>query len=218
MQKIIFYIYHGVRTYPKEATELAVKFEKLATEHYKNTDIEPIIINGTYGYIGWFANILPFTRYLLENKIKNDLYNLRKLVPDASKLVIVSFSYGTFLTSEVLKKNYFIVDAWILFGGVVHCAFNFNAVRSNICKILNFCSMNDKVAKYAPWLFDYGNCGAYGFRKNGLIKAITDTNFEEVAWEKNGAPWVINIHNNKEEHDSWFKHSEPILEALKKIN
>lgn len=217
-KKIIFVILTGIRTTEKENNEIYNKFSSTIEKYYEDTEIKPVIHKSYYGYISLFANIIPYLRKLLIKTLASELFNLNKQVDENTKIVIVSFSYGTWLTSHILQNYTFNINSWVLFGGVEHCKFDFTKLKSNVKEVLNFCSTKDNVAKTAPWLFDYGNCGAWGFRHMGKLKADYKSG-TEIAWYNTSKnPLVTNFHFNSQTHHSWFKASTFILLMLQNIS
>jgi hypothetical protein len=213
-KNIIFYLCHGIRTPDEKIMKLYGAFKNIVADFYKDKGINPIVYNGSYGWVGAISNVFPWLRATLERNVKTDLENIMELTNDKNtRVVIISFSYGTFLTSKALLDAAINVDSWVLFGGVVHCSFDFTGVRGKVNNVFNYCSNDDKVAKHAPWFCDYGNCGAYGFRDSLGNKAMTSEPREQ-AWS---CPNVLNIRDDTKGHSDWFETPEPILKAINEV-
>ena len=233
-RKIAFYTIHGIRTSDADVKYLNTNFE-LQLKNYQPffKNVEKVdVIDGSYGYIGVIANALPIVRRLLQRKTAQELKFLAKLY---DVIIIVSFSFGTYLSGQVFMTEELALYTdteiyWVLFGGVVNCRYQFDKARTQPKKILNFCSLEDEVAKYAPWFFSYGHCGSYGFRyRNGVESKPLDG--KEIVWYSNPKnigggeysmdPWVINYHHNNEEHskgNSWFNSPDHILEMFDELS
>lgn len=215
--KYVFYLSHGINTDESESSELESNFTNIMQENFPKVDY--VVWNGSYGFINSIINVIPFIRNLLILKVKNDLINIQKAYPDR-EIILITYSYGTYLMSKVLLNNSFLIDKWVLFGGVLHCKFDFSKLQSRVDAVLNFCSLEDEVARFAPKIFDYGNCGAYGFRYANGDKANTDIYGKEkvqIGYYLN-CKAVYNFHYNNVEHSGksgWFHSDTYIKEAVK---
>jgi hypothetical protein len=180
-------------------------FRKLLNE---NNDTGQVY-NGGYGMVGTWTMVIPLIRHAIHRPL---IYTLKERIEELSrdyeKVIIMAHSNGTHIVARALEKADEIWDNiyLCLFGGTLHCSYDFKRMYRKVRAVFNFCSTSDRVIQWLPLLISRGNSGYWGFRHRDGTKADVNINFEGV-WcpitESDRFPYVFNIHANGQKHSDW---------------
>jgi hypothetical protein len=150
---------HGIRDRARWHSEIRAALEE-----------EGFVVEPTnYGRFGLFRFLPPIPHF--RNRACNHVWNQIRVVkhkyPD-SRLSIIAHSFGTYVVSRILQKNFDLVVHRVIFcGSVVAHTFQFEQFRERFANpILNEVGTRDMwpaVADSVTW--GYGPAGTYGFRR-----------------------------------------------------
>jgi len=222
MKEKCYLIVHGIETSRIESEDHYWKFKFLLNSVGDNSDV----IDGSYGYMPVAWNIINICEFIIRPYL---IFNLRRRIEDLcqqyEKVVIIAHSYGTYLTIKALEASNNVSGISLgLFGGILHCSYDFRKLYDKVRVVFNFCSTKDRVV-FCSILLGKGQSGFWGFRHRGLHTADTTMKFEPVWLPIANAdykfPYVINCHFNNANHCDWIKDSQYIeyfLTKLKEFN
>lgn len=189
-EKKYLILIHGIRTYSA--------WQDLVKERFKNDDIDVVPLK--YGWFNMFGFLLPLFWRSSFNKILKDLRRIQSKNPGC-EINLISHSFGTFLTGELLGKAQDVnVNNIILCGSILPSKFDWNDLPRSIPdnKIVNDIGTKDILPVIAKQLIykEYGNSGAFGFGSSVVIDRHHDFGhsgfFSSEFIDKYWKPFILN--------------------------
>jgi|GEM_PF-5210622 len=131
---------------------------------------ETLILSRKYGNFPAVQYAIPFLRKSKIVWLRKTLEDLQLRHPQAN-ICIIAHSFGTFLTTEVLKRTPRLkVDSLILCGSVVKREFEWNKLtdNNNVNQVINDCGAADLWPVLSRiFIPGTGDSGTFGFDVNG---------------------------------------------------
>ncbi len=161
MKNIVIGI-HGIRTERKMNWIRILRLHMNYDKRFNDWDF----VNGSYGYFEWIMTIVPFMKRFRISRFLKKLRKIQKKNPGVS-INIVGHSYGTMIAYEAIKRSWrdnrgpVRVDSLVLVASIISAHEDFKETIGNnlIRNIYNYCSYDDKVARFNP----FGHSGYWGF-------------------------------------------------------
>ena len=153
---------HGIRTFGSWQE----RFEHLALAELGNPSIE--FVHYKLGYFSIFAFIVPFFRWLVVRRFRNDLIQLCTRTPRA-RIDLVGHSFGTHVIGWAIanlpKGNTIKINNVILAGSVLKDNFPWrDLIGTTITRVVNDCGLKDHVLLLSRFCVLFtGMAGRTGF-------------------------------------------------------
>lgn len=172
-----------------------------------------------YEFLDIFRFLTPFFRRNKVEKVADQIKKLKEIYPN-SKVSIIAHSFGTYIFSEILKKEEIDFYRVILCGSIVSLNFNWgeyiDKVTSEPRIILNDCGTLDIYPLMAGFFtYGYGASGSVGITKvfveDRFHKLGHSGFFEDKFIKKYWVPFILygklvySSIDSKRETTSWFK-------------
>ena len=153
--KNILVLSHGIKTHTR------YNWMRIFTTHLKYDERFDgwVVKKANYGYLWAIMSVFPFVRRSRIKWFMRVLRKLQKEYPEA-QINILAHSYGTMLAYEAIRrsgvddnKEPIKINKLILIAGIVssHERFIDTIDIVKIKRVYNYCSYDDKVARYNPF-------------------------------------------------------------------
>jgi hypothetical protein len=153
---------HGIRTYGRWQERL----EALVGAESNDTSVE--FINYKFGYFSVFAFVVPFFRWLVVRRFRNELVKLCTQMP-RSRIDLVGHSFGTHIIAWAIQglstHPKIVVHTVLLSGSVLRAGFPWRElIGARVGRLINDCGTKDGVLLLSQFgvLFT-GMAGRTGF-------------------------------------------------------
>lgn len=168
-RKQVVLLLHGIRTnafWHQQFDEIITRLEKEPSP----TSLSLTIISRKYGYFPVFEYAVPFFRRRKVEWLRDVIEKLQTQNAD-NDICVVAHSFGTYLLSEVLKRNPGLtIHSAIFCGSVVKRDFEWDEIfgRDQIQTVINDCGTQDVWPVLSKaFIPGTGDSGVFGFDQSG---------------------------------------------------
>jgi pimeloyl-ACP methyl ester carboxylesterase len=153
---------HGIRTFGNWQERL----EHLVTSGRASSQLE--FVNYKFGFFSVVSFIVPFTRWLLVRRFRDELLRLQASKP-RTRIDLVGHSFGTHLIAWAIASlpvdSKITIHTVILSGSVLRSAFPWHEyIGTRVKRVINDCGSRDGVLLLSQFLvFFTGMAGRSGF-------------------------------------------------------